>query len=232
MKRWLFGLVVFGLPWSCSVTESPNVETSGIWANFLLRQADEPGKLVCLGVLRVGGPTGTIVDLSGGEYLSCDGVRMTEYYEAVTNFHWSRAVVDETPDGRHEIVFHRQDEVVVTRLQMPAVPVILSVGPEGTALRCGVPNPIEWEASAPADEVDISIEADCLEPIRVTGTEDDGEYVLQAEEVVNNGQSESCDATVRVTRTARQDVNPAFQGGHASAESWDATQVPATAPLP
>ncbi len=228
---WFLGAAcLFWQAGACETTESTNVKTSGIWARLLVKPGPEPGQVVCLAILRVGGSLGTVVDLTDGEYLSCNGMPMTEYYDPITNLHWSRAVVEESADGTYEIVFHRTDEEVSTLLVMPARPTILSVGPDGDALLFGVDNPVTWDASDPGDEVTLSVSGDCLDAFSASGLEDDGEEVIASEEI--QPSQESCLATVEVDRVLYGEVAPEFQGGIASGENWDATTVQAMYPLP
>ncbi len=215
---------------ACDTTESTNVKTSGIWAQFLVEPGPEPGQVACLAVLRVGGSLGTVVDLANGEHLSCNGVEMVEYYDPITNLHWSRALVDEAADGTYEIVFHRTDEDVSTVLVMPARPTVLSVGPDGDALLFGVDNEVTWDASDPGDEVSLKVTGDCLDAFSASGLDDDGEDVIAKEEI--QPSQESCLATVEVDRVVYGEVAPEFQGGMASAENWDATTVRAMYPTP
>jgi hypothetical protein len=58
-------LAVAGLVAHCSIVDSTNVRTAGIWAHYTVEH-DAFDSVTVRGVLRVGGSTGTIVDLTAG----------------------------------------------------------------------------------------------------------------------------------------------------------------------
>lgn len=89
---WMVTLAAgLSLSGGCAVVESEDVKTSGMWAHFVIDHHPDDS-VVAWAVLRVGGQTGTIIDLVGDDYMECNGTRMTEYVEAITNFHWNNSL--------------------------------------------------------------------------------------------------------------------------------------------
>src|SRR5688572_10223058 len=127
--RWIALGVVSALGAGCSVTDSEGIETSSLWPRYLV--AHDGDTVVVQAMLRVGGPTGTMVDLTDGDYFEVNGTRMTEWVEEVTDYHWSRATVPATADDTYEIVFVRTGEAVATPVVVPAEPLITGTEPAG-----------------------------------------------------------------------------------------------------
>ncbi len=214
----------------CETTDSENVKTSGIWAKF---QVDDngDGTVTAWALLRVGGPTGTVVDLSGGEHVQCNGAALTEYFDPITNLHWSRGVIPAAADGLYDFDFVRTDETVSTEITAADPPLIDQVG-HGDSWWLGSDEDITWDVTMPGDKVDIDIHGDCIEDVSYLDVDDSGIFTVPAEDMVLSGQDDVCDLTVEVTRYVGHDVNPAFQGGEAWATAADAVTVTFTPPPP
>jgi hypothetical protein len=86
--------IVFSLNFigACSTTESENIKTSGIWVHYKIVENTD-GDIYAYAVLRVGGSTGTMVDLVGDDSVECNEVKLTEYVELITGYRWNRAEV-------------------------------------------------------------------------------------------------------------------------------------------
>ncbi len=203
---------------ACSVTDSENVKTSGIWANYRI-EMNEAGDVYAYAVLRVGGATGTIVDLSGGEHMECNDVTLTEYVEPITNYHWSRAQVSEDTDGVYEFVFVRTDEEVSTMVELPDPPVIISVENEDT-LTTEDDITVTWDDTIPGDYVNITLSGDCIDDFTDTMIPDDGSYSIQDIVYLATFQTE-CYLDLSISRVILGDVNPAFQSGQATGVAHD-----------
>ncbi|MCD6498630.1 MAG: hypothetical protein J7M25_10075 [Deltaproteobacteria bacterium] len=238
MKMWKDGFVaMLGLPlglWvlaggaGCSTTDSTNVKTSGIWAHYVVRDNGD-GSVDVRAVLRVGGSTGTVVDLTNGEHMEVNGVTLTEFYDPITNLHWSHATVSDDPMNRYDFDFIRTDdtgtpiETVSTAVIRPALPVISDVN-GGADISYGQDVTITWDASEPGDDVDITISGDCIDDLSYPGLSDSGQYVVSHADMPMIG-TQGCDLTIRVQRNVTTDVSAEFQGGFAEAHSFHSVTV-------
>jgi hypothetical protein len=159
MKRvftmlWIVILAAgLSLSGGCAVVESEDVKTSGMWAHFVIDHHPDD-QVVAWAVLRVGGQTGTIIDMVGDDYLEVNGTRMTEYVEVITNFHWNRAVITPDPDGIYDFTFNRVDETVTSYVTTPAFPTIISTVPDIT-LNAGTNLEVTWDDTDPAHHVNF-----------------------------------------------------------------------------
>ncbi len=221
MKKLLFALFTLLALSSCSVTESTNVKTSGIWTHYVIENAG--GVIRAYAVLRVGGSTGTILDLSGGEHVRVNSIRLTEWVEPITGYHWSSALVPEAADNRYDFNFVRTDEEVHTVLMLPALPEIQS--PAANQEICfGTPLRVAWDASEPADAVTVTISGDCIDSVSRGPLSDAGEITLDPL-LPKQGAVDGCVLTVEVLRTLDGAPNPQFQGGWIEQKAYDTVRV-------
>lgn len=76
LTKLIVNFLFFGsltiLATSCAKTESENVSTKGIYASFGLL-GNNVNSVNCSVQLQVGGPTGTFLDLSSGDSITCNG---------------------------------------------------------------------------------------------------------------------------------------------------------------
>ncbi len=204
----------------CSVTESTNIKTSGIWAHYTVEHGVNDSVTV-RGVLRVGGSTGTIIDLYAGEHLEVNGTNMGEWVEPITNFHWSRAVISPDVDGIYDIDLIRLDETISTTVVTPERPLIDTLSPSDVVL-AGENLTITWDDTYPADDVDIWIDGDCIESHSYLSVADSGMFVSDAIlDVELPEQPFDCTLTVQITRNLVDGVNSAFQGGYTEGRAVD-----------
>lgn len=226
MKRaltilWMVFLAA-GLSFSggCAVVESQDVKTSGMWAHFVIDHHPDD-TVVAWAVLRVGGQAGTIIDLVGGDYMECNGTRMTEYVEAITNFHWNRAVI--TPDnmGIYEFTFIRPDEEVTSYVTTPAFPTIISTTPDIT-LNAGTQLEVTWDATDSAHHVNFFLSGTCIKDIWELDVEDDGNYVFQETlEDFDPQNPADCTVALELRRWIDGDVAADFKSGYTEAKRMD-----------
>jgi hypothetical protein len=213
-------LAASGLGTGCVVTESTNIKTSGIWAHFTVEH-DAHDSIIVRGVLRVGGSTGTIVDLSAGEHLEVNDTSMTEWVEPITNYHWSRVVLSPDPDGLYDIDFVRLDELVSSTILTPDRPTIDSLDPMGVINTDEVLT-VYWDDTHPGDDVDVYIDGDCIEDHWYALVADSGMFV--SDPVVDLPAPDlpaDCTLTVTIARNVVGSVNSAFQGGYTEARTFD-----------
>ena len=213
-------LAIAGLVAACSITDSTNIKTSGVWAHYTVEH-DSDDSVTVRGVLRVGGSTGTIIDLTAGEHLEVNSINMTEYLEPITNFHWSRAIITPDPDGIYDIDFVRLDELVSTTIVAPERPFITSLDPVGVILSDELLT-INWDAAAPGDDVDIYIEGACIENHAYSLVADSGMFV--SDPILDSPLPDlpaDCALLVTIARNVVGSVNSEFQGGYTEARTFD-----------
>ncbi len=209
---------------NCSVTESTNIKTSGIWTHYIIE--NNQGVIRAYAVLRVGGATGTIVDLSGGEFIEVNGVRLNEWVEPVTGYHWSSGLVAEAGNNEYDFNFVRTDEEVSTVLGLPELPVIGT--PFADQLTCfDLPIAVTWNSDVPGDSVTVTVSGECIDTVSQTLMTDTGEYEVAGIPPID-GIVDGCPVTVTVTRWYDGSPNPAFQGGWIEQKAIDSVQADIT----
>jgi len=226
MKRvftilWIVILAAgLSLSGGCAVVESEDVKTSGMWAHFVIDHHPDD-QVVAWAVLRVGGQTGTIIDMVGDDYLEVNGTRMTEYVEAITNFHWNRAEISPDIDGIYEFTFNRVDETVTSYVTTPAFPTIISTVPDIT-LNAGTNLEVTWDDTDPAHHVNFFLYGTCIVDIWELDVEDDGSYTFQESIQDADPQNPSdCTVTLELRRWIEGDVANEFKGGYTEAKRMD-----------
>jgi hypothetical protein len=212
--------VGLSLTGGCAVVESEDVKTSGMWAHFVIDHHPDD-KVVAWAVLRVGGQTGTIIDMVGDDYLECNGTRMTEYVEVITNFHWNRAEISPDPQGIYEFTFNRIDETVTSYVTTPAFPTIISTTPDIT-LNAGTNLEVTWDSSDPAHHVNFFLWGNCIVDIWELDVEDDGNYTFQESiEDIDPQNPTDCTVSLELRRWIEGDVASEFKGGYTEAKRMD-----------
>lgn len=196
----------------CSVTESTNIKTSGIWADYLVNQ-DEDDPVWARATLRVGGSTGTIVDLAGGEYLDVNGTRMTEWVEPITNYHWNTATISPDPSAQYTITFMRTDEQVPTTMVMPE----MVYTNDASHIYTDDQITIYWDDPGAGGVVDVDVVGDCITNQYDTVGSELGEFTTSPVTDATVTMPLDCPVEVQVTRSVDYPVNSRFQGGRAEA---------------
>ena len=215
----------------CSVTDSTNIKTSGIWARYDVDH-DIDDRVTVRGVLRVGGSTGTIINLTMGEHLEVNGVEMTEYVEPITNYQWSRAVINPSVDDLYDIDLIRTDEIVPTTMEVPELPLITDFEPAGLLVYSDETLTVYWDNSVPGDEISVYVGGSCIEDQSYALLSDTGEFTTDPLLDASVALPEDCELTISVTRHYIDAVNPAFQGGYTEATRTDEAYVDFESTLP
>jgi hypothetical protein len=196
----------------CVVSDSDTIQTSGMWVHFAVEQRSE-SQAVAWAHFRVTSSLGNVIRLTGGDRIECNGTRMTEYFEPITGYHWSRAIIAPATSG-YEFVFVRPGERVTSHLPWVDEPTFLGTAPAG---QFGPLDELEvyWDDLEPADSITLDVDGECIQAVFESGLDDDGQAGLAPIEAdpLHPG---ACDVTVTVTRHARGDVAQAFRDGAAS----------------
>lgn len=204
----------------CGTIESEEVKTGSIWARFMVDHHPDD-QVVAWAIFRHGGPTGRIVDLTGGEYVECNGTRLDEYYDPFSGYRWHRSYVALDPNGRYLFNFVRLDETVDTELNVGEPPLITGTDPVGS-MRVSDSLTIYWDTTYPGDAVRIDLEGDCIGNVTASNLPDNGEYTI---EYVNPIGVEDCVCTATVTRALLGLVNFDFLGGLTEANRKDSVTL-------
>ncbi len=207
-----FAPAVAALAWlaaGCGVVDSDEVETDEIWAYFTVdHRVDDSVR--AWAELRRGGPLGYVLNLTSGDHVECNGVRLTEYEETVTDYHWSEAAVPMAVDGRYRFALVRTDGSASASLEMGAPPTILSTDPPDV-MNYSDALTVRWDATQAATGVDIRVQGDCISEVLADNETDDGEHTFPR--LTGMTGRDPCTITVRVIRAHSAWVRGGFGGG-------------------
>jgi hypothetical protein len=104
----MFALIALILS-GCSSTLSENVKTAGLNARYSI-SSDGGNQATCDIVFSVGGGTGTVVELSGDDKVTCNGYATSSWKEPVSNKIHYIAGVPAQPGGNYTVTFTRKGE--------------------------------------------------------------------------------------------------------------------------
>lgn len=132
---------------SCAKTSSDNVKTSGFYGSYSIR-GNNQNSVNCSVQFQVGGPTGTYLDLSGSDSVTCNGNNMSrsELLGVITY----SATVPYTVGGTYTVVLTRSGEAPYTSTAvLPEAITGMNPGTT-TSYRKGASISPSWTASANA----------------------------------------------------------------------------------
>ncbi|MBN1647847.1 MAG: hypothetical protein JW874_07430 [Spirochaetales bacterium] len=204
----------------CAFTDSENVETSGIWAAYSVEYRSESDIRV-YAALRVGGPTGTVLTLSGEESIFCNGVRLTE---GVLNYYanFDTPATDET----YTFVFDRGEETVTDIIMVPESPGEVTTVPETDYNEWDALD-VNWDNSG-SDRIQIVISGSDIYTYTGSPAGDTGTYTVNEPKGSGLTSIENANAgpiSVSVRRVREGTVNTAYQGGVLRSERWSEDTV-------
>ena len=138
---------------ACSVTESDNVKSKGIYATHEVQAMNQVA--VCKSTLRVGGGTGTFIELSGSDQLHCGDVRMTKQ-RGVAGEIWYQATVPYRPGSMYQLRLTRSDESLGAAIRLPSEIVDAKID-GGIDQKIAQPFSVSWQKSADVSETTIAV---------------------------------------------------------------------------
>jgi hypothetical protein len=206
--------LVMILAFSCAITDSGNVKTSGIWVSYTVRHKSDTN-IEVIAVFRVGGPLGTLLEMSDGEYISCNGVALSwatlYYYTTFTS---------PAPGNVYTFTFHRTDETIDTEVTVPPSPGTVTTTPSDGYNEW---DPLEVNWSSGLDTIEIEITGTEIDTYTRSGITDDGSFIVNDPkgtgiESDNNAGVSSLDVLVKKYRTGS--VNAVYEGGQTRSEHW------------
>jgi hypothetical protein len=203
---------------SCSFTESENVETSGIWVSYTIRHESD-SSIAVWAVFRVGGPFGTILQMSSGEYVTCNDVMLNQgILNCYINFDTP------APDNTYTFAFHRTDETITTIVTTPASPDDVSTNPADNYNEWD-PLDVIWNSadSESGDLIELDISGTNIHSYSRSGITDNGSYTVNDPKgtginSIDNGILSPISVVVK--RYHIGSVNEEYQGGQTRGERW------------
>lgn len=150
-------LVLAGFLTACSTTKSDNVDTAGIYAVFYVSEngANARGDAT----FYVGGTTGTVLQLSAGDSITCNGNAMSENQDLFGKYYYYGNCGTLTAGATYTLVFTRNgDDGVETYSSTAVMPaaVTISSPSSGASFTRGQTIPVYWNGSTDTVEVAIS----------------------------------------------------------------------------
>jgi hypothetical protein len=230
-KIGLIALFALGLVGCKDETvESEDIRTSGIWASFEVT-ATGNGKASVESELRVGGKSGTVIELTGEDKLVCTAAETSKTLSKSGNAYKATFPV-EAGGTLFTFAFHRGDEDEGAPNSYATLPDPFTIaGVTSTQeVSRAAPLTVTWEAGASADPTKWELDGDCLFPTRgkvatdgtLTLSGDDFNPTLTAEEGAKSGDTKksNCSAKLCIERERKGILDPAFaneEGGRISA---------------
>jgi len=186
----------------CSPQEdSSNIKTAGIYFEFEV--TDSADKAEAVATFWVGNkPGGTVLNLSGGDEIKVNGVRLSEQ----RGFNPIRYAATLDKADKYDFVFTRPDEDPYSSLlaQMPK-PVVIT-GPPASDIARDKAFEVTWEDnSADSKTIELLIGGDCFwdyPDVQGDDVADSGSYSVASGglKVKDLDKGETCAATVRLKR--------------------------------
>ena len=215
------GFAVLGLL-ACESVESEDVRTSGIYADYSASSSDGLNT-EARAILKVGGDSSnTFVNLEGEDRLevTSGGVTQTmiesnlgEIYSYRADF--SGAEVDK-PFVFALLRGSEDENAPDSNVSLPA-PFALTAPQAGAVFGRAANDAIEvtWDAAEDGDSMEIDLEGSCFKDVHEELDGDPGTYVIEAGslEALDDGDAESCEATLSVHRLRTGSLDPAFEEG-------------------
>lgn len=140
-------LAICGVSISCSNTNSDNVKTSGFYVTYTVR-GNNQNSVSCTATLQVGGSTGTYLDLSGGDSVTCNGNSMSrsEFLGMITY----SATVPYSVGGTYTVVLNRSGETPYSSTAVLPEAIANMNPSSATSYTKGNPISPSWTSSASA----------------------------------------------------------------------------------
>ena len=209
---------------SCSSTDSDNIKTKGIYANYQLKILNNSTAIETS--LQSGGFTGTYLDLTSEDTLIVEvngkegvlkrdrGLLNQIYYEGVLKTN--------EPNTEVKIIFSREesDEKLVSSISLPDKLVISSGQNKNHSLDDTVI--IKWKkSSVKGTKINIDSSISCYNENNNTGSlsdrldlADNGQYSISLKSLYEDfKQDKNCEVTINVTRYKKGTIDSRFGSG-------------------
>ena len=191
----------------CQSANSENVKTPGIAASFRTTDAAS-GNVAAHAQMKIGS---TYIDLSGGDALYCDGVKLGKSEGLLNEINYDATVVRRAPGDLY--VFDFQRPATGEDHQSYAIapePVVISAPSNGAAVNSKTALVVTW-ASATQGGINISVTGSGVNSRAYSVGADRGTYTIAANELVCRDNLTACAGAVTVTRTVVGSGDPDFE---------------------
>ncbi|WP_413287451.1 Ig-like domain-containing protein [Bdellovibrio sp. HCB337] len=142
---------------SCSTTTSDNVDTDGIYAVLTIQE--DGANTRADATFYVGGMTGTVLQLTAGDSVTCNGNAMTENQDLFGKYYYYGNCGTLTAGATYTFTFTRNGddgpESYSSSVVMPAA-ITISSPNDGATFTRGQTIPVTWNAGSDTVEVSIS----------------------------------------------------------------------------
>jgi len=203
---WLVCLCA-AAPLACQSTNSENVKTPGIAATFRTTD-DSSGTVAAHAQLRVGS---TYIDLSGGDALFCDNVKLGKSEGLLNEINYDAAVARLTPGASYVFEFRRPASSE-SRLSYAIAPdpVVIAAPGNGGMVSSQAPLPVAWTPAAMGG-ISISVTGSGVQNRSYAVGPDHGTYTIPANALLCENNLGPCSGVLTVTRTVVGSGDPAFE---------------------
>lgn len=157
-KCLILGFLAVNL--GCAKTQSENVKTSGIYVSYSL-QGNSAGAASCSVTFQVGGGTGTYLELSGGDSVTCNGQSMSK--NEVLGIVTYTSSVSYSPGSTYTVRFQRPSEApYVSTVSLPD-PIVVQSPAMHAAIKKGTVLPVQWvKSNTSLDRMSVRLSFDIV----------------------------------------------------------------------
>jgi len=218
MKRLLFAIVLLigGVYLiGCSSTTSDNVKTSGIYAIFTIENKYGETTVTARATLQVGGITGSYVELVGDDELYCDDVKLSTTKPGLGIIEYKAQLPKKNAQEKYVFKFKRKDEEhTIDVIQLKDLHITEPTQSQGFKISDDIK--IKWEPAS-TEEIDLSVNGDCIDPFTKIFSTDNGEYIISGGtlKIKESAETTKCTATILLKRYISTGVPKEFDGGNA-----------------
>jgi len=197
----------------CQSTNSENVKTAGIAAAFRTTDALS-GNVAAHAQFKIGS---SYIDLSGGDALYCDGVKLGKSEGAFNEINYDATVARRAPGDLYVFEFVRPNtgEDHASYAIAPQ-PVVITAPSNGTTALSSAPLVVSW-AAATQGGISISVTGSGVNSRLYSVSADGGTYTIAANDLRCADNLTACNGALTVTRTVVGSGDPDFES--ASVES-------------
>ena len=191
----------------CQSTNSENVKTPGIAATFRITD-DYSGGAAAHAQLKIGS---TYVDLSGGDALYCDNVKLGKSEGLLNEINYDTTVPRLIPGESYVFEFLRPT-TAESHLSYAIAPdpVVISVPSNGASVSSKLPVSVAWKTSA-MGSISLSVTGASVHNRFYAVGADRGTFAIAANELVCEDGQPACSGLLTVIRTVVGSGDPDFQ---------------------
>lgn len=217
-SKFVIGLFLLFFSYSCSLcgpVNSTDVDTSEIWASFTVAH-EKDTRITAWVLLKANGSGGNVIEMDGGEKLTCNGVTL----RFDSPYYYTRFPVPAANDT-YTFVFHRVGDRadVSTEVIVPGSPDPVTTNPANNYNEWD-PLDVYWDTaeSATGDLIDLTISGTDINTYSEDDLVDDGSHTVT--DIISIDNAEVSPISVSIIRYHIGSVNIDYQGGYTMGERW------------